>query len=74
MDGLAHSAGLLEQIKTPVRFIWGEEDLFGGTHTAHAFVAHFPDAELDLVAGAGHAPWIDDPAHVADLATDFLSR
>ncbi len=74
MDLLLHPVSLLEQIEIPVGFIWGEEDLFGGADTAEAFVAHFPNVELEVVPGAGHAPWLDDTAHVAELTGAFLGR
>jgi pimeloyl-ACP methyl ester carboxylesterase len=33
-----------------------------------------PHAELDVVEGAGHMPWFDDPAGVAGRVGAFLSR
>lgn len=33
-----------------------------------------PNAQLELIAGAGHAVWIDDPEHAANVITDFLNR
>src|SRR4029453_13454196 len=56
---------LLGRIHTPVYFLWGEQDPFGGADLAQRFLTQLPNAELELVAGAGHAVWIDDPDHAA---------
>jgi pimeloyl-ACP methyl ester carboxylesterase len=63
---------LLAGIDTPVRFLWGEEDPFGGADIAREFVKHLPNAELELLPGAGHAVWIDDPDHAAATTRRFL--
>lgn len=34
--------------------------------------ARIPNAELELMPGAGHAPWMDDPDHVEDRVGAFL--
>lgn len=57
-------------IRQPVRFIWGDRDVFGGIEIAREFAAAFPDARLEIVAGAGHSPWMDD----ADVAADLTRR
>jgi pimeloyl-ACP methyl ester carboxylesterase len=56
----------------PVGFLWGEDDLFGGTATAQAFVAQIPNAQLELLPGAGHAPWLDNPDQLASRVDRFL--
>ena len=63
---------LLGALETPVKFVWGTNDLFGGENTARQLTASLPNAELDLMPGAGHAPWIDDPDHAAASARSFL--
>jgi pimeloyl-ACP methyl ester carboxylesterase len=63
---------LLAEIHTPVSFLWGEEDPMGGAVVARAFVDHFPNAELELMPGAGHAVWLDDPGHAAATTRRFL--
>lgn len=69
---LPHS--LLAKIHTPVQFLWGDEDPMGGADIANAFVAHLPNAELELMAGAGHAVWMDDADHAAKTTRAFLER
>lgn len=63
---------LLAAVRAPVRFVWGEDDPNGGGECARAFVAGLPAAELELVPGAGHAPWMDDPDHAAATTRAFL--
>jgi 2-hydroxy-6-oxonona-2,4-dienedioate hydrolase len=65
-------ASLLSRVTAPVLLLWGEEDPMGGAAVARAFVDQLPDAQLDLLPHAGHAPWIDDPIDVADRMRAFL--
>jgi pimeloyl-ACP methyl ester carboxylesterase len=67
-------ASLLAGIRTPILFLWGEDDPNGGADIARQFAEHFPNAELELIAGAGHAPWMDDPDHAARATRMFLER
>jgi pimeloyl-ACP methyl ester carboxylesterase len=68
------SPALLATVRAPVRFVWGEDDPNGGAECARPFVAKLPNAELDLMPGVGHAPWMDDPEHAATATRDFLAR
>jgi 2-hydroxy-6-oxonona-2,4-dienedioate hydrolase len=52
---------VLATIETPTYFLWGEEDPFGPPDAARRFVNSIPNAQLELVPGAGHAVWLDDP-------------
>lgn len=71
-DKIFLSASLLSSIQTPIYFLWGEEDVMGGADIARAFVAQIPNAQLELLPGAGHAVWMDDPDHAARVTTAFL--
>jgi pimeloyl-ACP methyl ester carboxylesterase len=73
-EELLLSPELLATIDAPTFFLWGEEDPFGGADTAKAFVKHVPNAELELMPGAGHAVWMDDAEHVAKALRAFLTR
>lgn len=66
------SERLLAGIPTPILFLWGEEDPNGGVDIARPFVDLLPNADLELMSGAGHAPWIDDPDHAAAVTRRFL--
>lgn len=65
-------ASMLAGIHTPIFFLWGEEDPNGGAEVARRFVEQFPEAELELMPGVGHAPWMDDPDHAAMTTSAFL--
>ena len=67
------SPNLLGGISTPTRFIWGTNDPNGGTDIAQAFVARLPNAELEVLPGAGHAPWIDEPDRAALSTRTFFT-
>lgn len=63
---------LLARVAAPAYFLWGEDDPMGGAEIARQFVRQLPNAELELMPGAGHAPWMDDPDHVAQRVGAFL--
>lgn len=73
-DPMVLPVSLLAKIRTPVHFLWGEQDPFGGADIARQFVEHIPNAELELMPDAGHAVWIDDPDHVATTTRKFLGQ
>ena len=64
---------LLGSVRVPVHFVWGTKDVFGGAEVARRFTSKLPDAELELMAGFGHAPWMDDPDHSARRVSSFLA-
>ncbi len=65
-------ASLLSRVTAPALLLWGEDDPMGGAAVARPFVDQLPDARLELLPHAGHAPWIDDPVDVADRMRAFL--
>ena len=67
-------ARLLADIRSPVHFLWGEDDPNGGADVARQFSGQLPNAELELMAGAGHAPWMDDPDRSAVVTRSFFER
>lgn len=73
INGLALPDEMLAEIKTPILFFWGTNDHNGGAEKAHELVARIPNAELELLAGGGHASWLDDLERAAEATTDFLS-
>jgi pimeloyl-ACP methyl ester carboxylesterase len=66
--------GLLAAIQTPVYFLWGQEDPFGGEDIAREFVKYVPNHELEILLGAGHAVWLDDPVRVARTTAKWLNH
>ncbi len=71
-SGLLLSPDLLARVTARVGFLWGEVDPFGGEETARAFAALVPDARLEILPGAGHAPWLDDTAGAARFTSSVL--
>lgn len=67
------STDLLARVTMPVLFLWGDEDPNGGESVARAFAPRFPNAQLEVIPKAGHAPWIDDVQLCADRTRTFLS-
>jgi pimeloyl-ACP methyl ester carboxylesterase len=70
-DRLAAAGRNLGRLTCPSLVVWGERDPYISTKFAQAFADALPDSEMDLIAGAGHWPWIDD-ATVIDRVLDFL--
>lgn len=65
---------LLARITIPVTLLWGDDDPFGGAETAERFAAQLPNARLEMLPGAGHAPWVDDPERAAAVVRAALSE
>lgn len=66
-------AARLARIRSPTRILWGTDDPFGDAGVARGLATVLPDATLDLLAGAGHAPWLDEPARCETAAGAFLA-
>ncbi|MGH2702544.1 MAG: alpha/beta fold hydrolase [Actinomycetota bacterium] len=63
---------LLSRIESPTYLLWGEDDPFGSPEAARVFAGRIPSAQLELLPGAGHAPWLDFPDHAAQVTANFL--
>jgi pimeloyl-ACP methyl ester carboxylesterase len=72
-DSLTLPPELLARIEAPTFLLWGDGDPFGGADVARTLAAQVPGAELELLAGAGHAVWMDDPVHVGTATQAFLA-
>ena len=49
-------------IRRPIELLlWGGDDPMGGVDIAERFSAKIPGATLEVLDGAGHAPWVVDP-------------
>ena len=64
---------VLSKLTMPVLFLWGEDDPNGGAAVARDFAPRLPDAELVVVPGAEHAPWLDDLDACVRHTRAFLS-
>ena len=71
--GLTINDDELGMIATPTQFLWGGKDPIGTLATAHHLASVMPNAQLEVMPDSGHAPWLDDPQHVANSMRSFLS-
>ncbi len=60
------------KVITPLKGI-NEAMLFTDAGTAEQFVARLPHGTLELVPGAGHAPWIDEIKKATASTRTFLA-
>ncbi|HYJ22081.1 MAG TPA: alpha/beta hydrolase [Solirubrobacterales bacterium] len=71
-DRLAQAGRDLGRLSCPALVVWGDRDIYLPTRFAAAYAAALPDARLQTESGAGHWPWIERPALVAEIL-DFLA-
>jgi len=64
---------LISSITTRTLFLWGENDPFGGEAVARRLVDLMPNGVLEMLADAGHAPWLDELDYCAAATRRFLS-
>ena len=62
----------LGRIQQPALFVWGDRDGCPPSWGAD-LAALIPNARLDVIPGAGHLPWLDEPERVAGLLRAFLT-
>jgi 2-hydroxy-6-oxonona-2,4-dienedioate hydrolase len=56
---------LLGSVRSPTHFLWGDRDPYGDRRVADEVVAAMPTATLEVLRGAGHLCWLDDPDRAA---------
>jgi pimeloyl-ACP methyl ester carboxylesterase len=67
-DGAYHPARTREGLAglaVPVRILLGDLDPWPNARGGAELAALFPDATVTVLPGAGHFPWVDDPATYA---------
>jgi pimeloyl-[acyl-carrier protein] methyl ester esterase len=57
----------LGDIACPTRFIFGARDLLAPVAISAELLRHMPTARCDVIAGAGHAPFVSHAAQFIDL-------
>jgi pimeloyl-ACP methyl ester carboxylesterase len=68
------AAGLgLEELAAPALVLWGELDPWLAPELAKRYGQRLPRAEVEVIEGAGHWPWLDRPQLVERVAA-FLSQ
>ncbi len=70
---LAAAGRDLGRLDCPSLVLWGDRDPYLPNRFAHAYAAALPASRLELVAGAGHWPLVDDPG-LGDRILDFLEQ
>jgi pimeloyl-[acyl-carrier protein] methyl ester esterase len=70
--GLELSNGDLQRLNVPIAFAWGASDPMVGASVGRRVAAALPGARF-VVAGAGHAPWLDDAPAVARAIEPVLA-
>ena len=71
-DRLAAAGENLGELTGPALVLWGAEDPYIPAEFGHAYAERLGgEARLEIVDGAGHWPWLDEPG-VVDTVTEFL--
>lgn len=79
VDGDSYRPGLtfdddeLAASRTPTLMVYGTQDPVGSVDVWRRFVDLLPRAELEVLDGAGHMPWFDEPTAVGERVRRFLS-
>jgi pimeloyl-ACP methyl ester carboxylesterase len=71
--GLTFKDSELAAVQQQTLFVYGTNDPVGTVDTWKRVVDLLRRAELRLVDGAGHLPWLDNPGAVADDVSRFLA-
>ena len=73
LEGTVIADDTLARITAPTLILWGTDDPMGGPDIARSFATRIPTAKLEILEGAGHAPWLDAPQFVARRIAAFLA-
>ncbi|WP_158058747.1 alpha/beta fold hydrolase [Halorussus halophilus] len=57
----------------PTRFVWGTEDYFWPPDVGEETVEAMPNAELVVLDGEGHVPWLEPNAAAEEAVVEFLA-
>ena len=63
----------LPRLDLPTLFLWGDKDPLGEPAVGESLAALMANARFEMVADAGHLPWLDQPKVCADALLEFLS-
>jgi pimeloyl-ACP methyl ester carboxylesterase len=72
-ERLAAAGAGLARLDCPALVLWGARDPYVGSEWGRRFADALPNARLEVLEGAGHWPWIDDPT-VIDRVLDFVGE
>jgi 2-hydroxy-6-oxonona-2,4-dienedioate hydrolase len=68
------NAEQLKLIRQTVMFLWGTHDPFGSVEIGKEIADFVPLSEFHAIEGAGHLPWLDQPAECGKLISHFFSN
>ena len=71
--GFIPTGAEIDAIGHPVRMLFGSADPSGTLDAWRQLVGRLPNGDLQVLEGAGHMPWWDDPASVGRSVREFLS-
>jgi pimeloyl-ACP methyl ester carboxylesterase len=63
----------LPALQAPVLLLWGSEDTEVPLRVAEEALRELPQAELRVIEGAGHFPFLDKPEAFAEAVAQFLA-
>ncbi len=69
--GVGPGAAEIGRLAPPTLWIWGDADTFADAGFPSRVRAALPSAEVVVLHGAGHTPWLDDPKAVAERWSRF---
>jgi pimeloyl-ACP methyl ester carboxylesterase len=73
-DGFERLAPVFRKLDRPALVVWGERDPFVPVEQAFLQRESFPHADVVVLQGSGHWPFIDNPAEYAAHLLPFLER
>ena len=71
--GLTLTDAELGAVRNPLLWVYGTADAVGSVELWRQTVGQFAHAELRLIEGGGHMPWLDDPGSVGSSIAGFLA-
>lgn len=63
----------LAAVRAPVLVVGGDRDALTGVESVGAVAGSFMRSRPVVIQGAGHFPWVDEPAAFADAVRSFLT-
>ncbi len=71
--GVRFDGAELRSITHPVLMVWGGADASADPEIYRRAISTLPGGSFQLVVGAGHMPWLDDPSGVGTTVREFLA-
>ena len=71
-EDLTAAGSALSHISAPALVVWGAADPYVPARFAEEYAKRLPDSRVEVVSGAGHWPWLDQPELIARFAQFLL--